>query len=240
MGKVADVVTTKLTSPIFVALDLDSDIEALKLAKDLRPYVGGFKIGPRLTYKYGSLFVKKLADIGTVFVDNKYHDIPSTVLAALRCTFESGASFVTLHASNGYSAMKEFAKLEIELSRERPFQILSVTVMTSFDESSLPSNWRPQTVRSHVEALAQETIVAGLSGIVCSPDEVSTLRSKFPEAFLVTPGIRLPGDHKGDQLRVMGPSEAIQAGASALVIGRPIVAAADPVLAAKKIYDLIG
>ena len=205
MGQSPNLDTTKLEPPIFVALDLDSDVEALDLAEKLQPYVGGFKVGPRLTYKYGAQFIKKLSSIGPVFVDNKFHDIPSTVLAALRSTFESGASFVTLHSSHGYSALKKFAQLEAELNRERSFRILSVTVLTSFDESSLPSNWRSQSILSHVEALAQETIAAGLSGLVCSPNEVSNLRSKFPNAFLVTPGIRLPEDKKGDQSRVMAP-----------------------------------
>lgn len=230
----------KLASPIFVALDVDDDAKALDLAVKLRPFVGGFKVGPRLTYKYGSTFVKKLSQIGLVFVDNKYHDIPNTVLTALRATFESGATFTTVHASNGPHALKEMAKLEAELNRERPFRIFSVTVLTSFDDQNLPSNWQRERALHHVELLARDTIAAGLSGIVCSPEEVSHLREKFPQAYLVTPGIRLPTDSKGDQSRVMGPAEALRAGASALVVGRPIVDAPDPVAAAQTWCQILG
>ena len=173
--------------------------------------------------------------MGFVFVDNKYHDIPSTVLAAVRATFESGASFATVHAGNGREALGELAKLEKELSAERPFKILSVTALTSFSDSTVPSNWAKQLMLTHVEQLAQDSYSAGISGLVCSPEEVSNLRKKYPDSYLVTPGIRMPTDAKGDQSRVMSPREALLAGSSALVIGRPIVEAADPSDAAKKI-----
>lgn len=229
----------QLKKPIFVALDLDSDKEAFSLAEKLTDYVGGFKVGPRLTYKYGSAFVSQLAKFGPVFVDNKYHDIPSTVIAALKATFEAGAVFATVHASNGSECLKKLSLLEAELNHERPFHILAVTVLTSFNESHFPANWAHQSALQHVEALAQTVISSGLSGLVCSPDEVSYLREMFPQAFLVTPGIRLPSDGEDDQVRIMGPVEALNAGASALVIGRPIISAKDPVAAAKMFNDLI-
>lgn len=242
-------------SPIFVALDVDDESSALSLATKLQDYVGGFKVGPRLTYKYGARLIKKLARFGPVFVDNKYHDIPSTVVAALKVTYESGASFATVHASNGGDALKEFAELEATFNRQRPFKILCVTVLTSFNEKNLPRHWAKisspdvkeksgeQTklaVAHHVYSLAQDVIASGLTGIVCSPEEVALLRNKFKNAYLVTPGIRLPTDAKGDQVRVMSPREAIVAGASALVVGRPIIAAANPVRAAKNFATLLG
>jgi orotidine-5'-phosphate decarboxylase len=171
--------------------------------------------------------------LGPVFIDNKYHDIPSTVIAALRTTFDTGASFATVHAANGPDCLKEIAKLENELSLTRPFQVLCVTVLTSFTENNLPSNWQTLSAREHVVLLAQDVVGAGLSGIVCSPEEVSELRKKFSSTYLVTPGIRLPTDAKGDQSRIMGPGEAFAAGASALVVGRPIVEAAEPGKAAR-------
>ncbi len=226
-----------LKNPIFVALDLDDEASALSLAAQIKDYVGGFKVGPRLTYKYGAQLIKKMAQFGPVFVDNKYHDIPSTVLAGLKSTFESGATFATIHASNGPDALKEIAAFEENCNRERPFKVLCVTVLTSFNEKNLPSNWSPD-IQKHVVSLAQDVIESGLTGLVCSPNEVATLRQKFKNAYLVTPGVRLPTDDKGDQQRVMGPAEAIKAGSSALVVGRPIVAAKDPLAAAKQFYEL--
>jgi orotidine-5'-phosphate decarboxylase len=225
-------------APIFVALDVDDANQALHLAKSIKNFVGGFKVGPRLTYKYGSDFVKSIAEVGPVFVDNKYHDIPSTVIAALRTTFESGASFATVHASNGPEAMREIAAFESDCQKIRNFRILCVTVLTSFHESNLPSNWRSSQVGEHVFSLAQDVLNSGLKGLVCSPEEVYLLRKKFPQADLVTPGIRLPTNERGDQSRIMGPREALAAGASALVIGRPIVAAANPVQAAADFFKL--
>lgn len=237
---------SRITPPIFVALDMDDDASALSLAEKIKNYVGGFKVGPRLTYKYGAPFIKKLAQHGPVFVDNKYHDIPSTVLAALKTTFESGASFATVHASNGPEALKEMATLEATLNRERPFKILCVTVLTSFNEKNLPGIFAsassletPTQIAHHVLSLAQEVMNSGLTGIVCSPDEVSLLRKKFKNAYLVTPGIRLPTNTKEDQARVTGPREAISAGASAIVVGRPIIAAPDPLQAAKAFASLL-
>jgi len=227
-------------SSLFVALDVDDDTTALKFAKILQPAGCGFKIGPRLTYKYGAELTKKLAHYGPVFVDNKYHDIPSTVLAAIRSTFDSGASYATVHASNGPDCLREIAKLEKDLSAIRPFKILCVTVLTSFTDKNLPANWQKLNIEQHVLKLAEEISTAGLSGIVCSPHEAQVLRRQWPQAFLVTPGIRLPTDDKGDQARTMTPEQAFAAGASALVVGRPILSAADPLAAAKKVSDTFG
>lgn len=229
-----------LKNPIFVALDIDNDQQALQLAKNISGFVGGFKVGPRLTFKYGAKFVRELSEIGPVFVDNKYHDIPSTVLSALRTTHESGATFATVHASNGPEALKDIAKLEFELNKIRSFKVLSVTVLTSFNHINLPTNWQEEPPQKHVLLLAEQTIESGIDGLVCSPEEVKILREKFPQSFLVTPGIRLPENSKGDQARVMGPKEAINAGASALVIGRPIVEANDPIDAARKFSELLN
>lgn len=230
----------KLKIPVFVALDVDSDIAALAIAEKVREYVGGFKVGPRLTYKYGSSFVKELAKMGLVFVDNKYHDIPSTVLAAIRASFESGATFATVHASNGLETLKKIAEIEYELSKTRPFKILSVTALTSFTEKTMPANWVKEPMLRQVEMLAGDAVAAGLTGLVCSPEEVATLKKKYPNNFLVTPGIRLHGGEKADQTRVMSPRDAILAGASALVIGRPIVEAANPEQAAQKILHSLN
>jgi orotidine-5'-phosphate decarboxylase len=231
-----------LINPIFVALDVDTDVAALDLARKLRGKVGGFKVGPRLTLRFGRKLINDLAECGPVFVDNKYYDIPSTMLAAIQATFEAGATFATIHAQAGKEALQCLSELQAELRQERPFHLLSVTVLTSYSPQTVPPNWQHKPLLEHVETLAQLSFESGIKGIVCSPEEVAVLRQRNPGGFLVTPGIRLAqdGGDKGDQKRVMTPHDALQAGASALVIGRPILQAPDPVVAVENILESIS
>lgn len=218
-----------LKNPIFVALDVDNLDTAYRFAEQLSGRVGGFKVGPRLLIRFGPQVIEKIAKFGPVFVDNKYYDIPSTMVAALEATFESGATFATIHAQCGSEALKALADLEKKLNEKRPFKILAVTVLTSYSAQTVPPNWKPLQFIEHVEALADATMRAGLTGIVCSPEEASAIRRRHPQSFLVTPGIRLTAEKSDDQSRIMTPKNAIAAGASALVIGRPILSAANPV-----------
>ncbi len=229
----------KLNSPIFVALDVDNDKEALHLARNIEPYVGGFKVGPRLCFRYGASFISELAKYGHVFVDNKYFDIPNTMIHAVRAAFDGGATFVSIHAQAGRVALTELAKLEQELNRQRPFRLLAVTVLTSFNQEDLPPNAQAQPIAQQVESLAELSVDCGLAGLVCSPHEVSLMKSKFPGAFVFTPGIRFQDGKTDDQKRIMGPKEAMKAGATALVVGRPIVEAEDPRAAAKQFYEAV-
>lgn len=224
--------------PVFVALDVDSDVEALKIAEATATYVGGFKLGPRLVLRYGVGLIEKLSPLGAIFIDNKYHDIPSTMLAAVQTSFDMGASYVTIHASAGPEALKKIGALEAELNQKRPFHIVAVTVLTSMSEKSLPSNWEAsKNIAAHVESLAFDSQQGGVSGLVCSPFEVAALRQRYPNAFLLTPGVRPKDSELDDQTRVMTPVEALKRGSSALVIGRPIIAAPHPKQAAKAIFD---
>jgi len=223
-----------MKNPIFVALDLDDGKKAIEMAQKVQPFVGGFKLGPRICMRYGSQIVKEIAKLGEVFVDNKYYDIPNTMEFAIRATFASGASYATIHSACGPEALERMASVERELCQERPFKILAVTVLTSFSQSHLPPHWEDKPIEFHVNSLAQTASDCGISGFVCSGHEVSELRKKFPEAFLVTPGIRLESGVKADQSRVMVPSQAITAGASALVVGRPIIEAPKPEIMAEK------
>ena len=225
--------------PLYVALDLDSDTETLELAEALSGFVGGFKIGPRLVLRYGPELIQKVSKKGKVFLDMKYFDIPNTMVSAVRSSFEAGASLVTVHALSGKEALSQLALLERELSAKRPFRILSVTMLTSFNADNLPKALSHRSIEENVEDLATMSFFSGLRGLVCSPLEVSKLRQKFPQSYLVTPGIRRSQDQLGDQKRVMGPQKALSLGASALVVGRPIVEAADPVQAAKEFYEEI-
>lgn len=217
-----------LKNPVILALDVDSKEEAMKILKNVADLVGAVKLGPRLIYRYGAEFITEVAGLAPVFVDNKYFDIPSTMLSAVRASFEAGATLVTVHALVGAKALKELYKLEQELNEIHPFKILAVTILTSWEQSSMPASFQTWSLEDHVKSLAQEVYNSGLSGLVCSGHELEFLN--YPDMFKVTPGIRLDIDsvQSEDQKRVMTPNHAIKAGASALVIGRPILQAQNP------------
>ena len=219
-----------LNNPLCVALDVDTREQALSLAEDLAEIAGGFKLGPRLINKYGEKIVQEIADMAPVFVDCKFFDIPSTMEAAVRTAFNAGASLVTVHAMSGSEALKKLALLEAELNKTRPFRILAVTILTSWNQESLPPVMTKNSIPEHVRSLAELVQSSGLSSVVCSPEEITTLRDL--KMYLLTPGIRMETDAKDDQKRIMGPVEALQKGSSALVVGRPIIAAKNPKLAA--------
>lgn len=227
-----------LPNPIFVALDMDDATEAIGLAMQLSGKVG-FKLGPRLLVKHGQQLIHQVAEHGPVFVDNKYFDIPNTMESAVRATWEAGASYCTIHAQSGPEALQRMAKLEDELNCRRFFKILSVTVLTSFSKETLPSTVIDVSIEEQVQMLAKETFEAGLTGLVCSPFEVEQMKSHFPNGFFVTPGVRLEAVASDDQKRVMTPEQAIAKGASALVVGRPIVQAQNPLAAAVDIISRI-
>jgi orotidine-5'-phosphate decarboxylase len=219
-----------LKNPIILALDVDSKDQAFKILDHVGDLVGGVKLGPRMVYRYGGDLVKQVAEVAPVFVDNKYFDIPSTMVAAVRASFDAGATLVTVHALSGSEALKELAKLETELNQIRPFKILAVTILTSWSQSSMPASLHSWSVENHVRSLTQEVHNAGLRGLVCSGHELQYLN--YPEIFKVTPGIRLSSEQSNsqseDQKRIMTPKQAVKAGASALVIGRPILQAHNP------------
>lgn len=218
-----------LKNPLILALDVDSKDEAFKILANVGDLIGGVKLGPRLVYRYGSELVTEIAKITPVFVDNKYFDITSTMVAAVRASFDAGATLVTVHALAGSAALKDLFNLESELNQIRPFRILAVTILTSWDQSSMPASFQTWSVEDHVRSLAQEVYNTGLRGLVCSGHELEYLNQQ--DVFKVTPGIRLstePNNKNEDQKRIMTPKQAIKAGASALVIGRPILQAQKP------------
>lgn len=229
----------QVSNPIFVAVDVDTAERALEIVRHTRAFVGGFKIGPRLAVRYGEGFLKEVARHGSLFVDNKYFDIPSTMRAAVQAAFDCGASFCTVHAQAGSEALSMLAELESELCAQRPFRVLAVTVLTSFRQETLPSVTQGLPIAQQTLELARLTLDSGLTGLVCSPEEVESLRRAFSSAYLVTPGVRLSSDARGDQQRVADPLTALQRGSSALVVGRPIYESPEPALAAKIYYEEI-
>lgn len=228
-----------LTNPIFVALDVDNSDQAIELIRQTRAFVGGFKVGPRLALRYGEPFLKEVARHGSMFVDNKYFDIPNTMVSAVRASFEVGATFCTVHAQAGKEALSQLADLEGELCKIRPFRVLAVTVLTSFKQESLPPMLSKIPIADQTAQLAKLVLESGLTGLVCSPEEVESLRKLFPSAYLVTPGVRLSGEDRGDQKRVSDPATALRRGASALVVGRPICESLEPAKVAKLYYEEI-
>ena len=225
---------------LLVALDVDTVAEARALADELRGIVGGFKIGSRLFTSAGPAFVEELASRGDrVFLDLKFHDIPNTVAGAITAATRLGVWMVNVHASGG-SAMMRAARAAADeeaarASRPAPL-VIAVTMLTSLDQGALTQIGLNCSVTAQVERLAALTEAAGLDGVVASPQEIAIIRQAYgPRFAIVTPGIRGAGDAKGDQSRTLSAAGALAAGASYLVVGRPIIAAADPRAAAERI-----
>ncbi len=223
-----------LKNPIICALDLDDPKKALDLADSLADCVGAFKIGPRLFFKTD---VSKFVKLAPVFLDFKFYDIPSTVLASVKACYDLGASIVTVHASCGLSVLKELKKLETDFSKKRDFHIACVTVLTSIRDD-FPGNWKPLNVEEHVMILTDLVFESGLNTIVCSSLEARALRAKYKNANIITPGI---GFTKYiDQSRVSTPALAISNGSNALVMGRAILKSDDPKKTVLEILSSIG
>jgi orotidine-5'-phosphate decarboxylase len=225
---------------ILVALDVDTVAEARALADRLRGAVGGFKIGSRLFTSEGPAFVEELASRGDrVFLDLKFHDIPNTVSGAVAAATRLGVWMVNVHASGGGQMMRaaRAAADEEASKRSRPAPlVIAVTMLTSLTQDALTDVGFHDPMPSQVERLAALAQASGLDGVVASPQEIAIIRRRCGSQFaIVTPGIRGADDAKGDQQRTMSAGEALTAGASYLVVGRPIIAAADPRAAAERI-----
>jgi orotidine-5'-phosphate decarboxylase len=229
---------------LLVALDVESGERAMQLVDTLRGLAGGFKIGNRLFTSEGPALVRRIvAANARVFLDLKYHDIPNTVEQAVEAAVATGAWMINVHASGGSAMMQAAARAAREssakLGRLAPLMI-GVTVLTSMDHEALRAVGVERPVLDQVIALARLTQQAGLQGVVASAQETTAIRQACgPDFQIVTPGIRgaSAGAERNDQSRTMGPAEAIKAGASFIVVGRPIITAQDPRAAAAAIVD---
>jgi orotidine-5'-phosphate decarboxylase len=224
---------------LVVALDVTSADAARSLADTLRGAVGGFKIGSQLFTSSGPSIVEELAGRGDrVFLDLKFHDIPNTVAGAVAAATRLGVWMVNVHASGGAAMMRaarDAADRESARMGGAAPLLIAVTMLTSLDEEAVRAIGFGRNVAEQVERLALLAQSAGLDGVVASPHEIALIRRRCGERFaIVTPGIRGVDDAKGDQSRTLSAAQALAAGASYLVVGRPITGASDPRAAADR------
>lgn len=223
---------------ILVALDYPTAEQAMAMAQQLDPEVCRVKVGKELFTRCGPAIVESLHGLGfDLFLDLKFHDIPNTVAKACAAAAELGVWMVNVHASGG-RRMMEAAREAVEKSRSADLRtkLIAVTVLTSMERSDLQEIGLDIDPLEQVKRLAALTQSSGLDGVVCSAQEASALRAQAGDGFeLITPGIRPANAEKGDQRRVMTPAEAIAAGSTYLVVGRPITGSVDPAAAAAAI-----
>jgi orotidine-5'-phosphate decarboxylase len=214
-------------NPIFVAIDTPSMERARSLAEQVRGKAGGVKLGLEFFSANGPQGVASIAELGLpIFLDVKLHDIPNTVAKAVEALAPLKPAVLTVHAAGGRT-MLEAAKA----AAAPETKVVAVTVLTSLDGEDLRSIGVSAGPREQVERLAGLARSAGLDGIVCSGAEVATAKAAWPDGFFVVPGVRPAGGDVSDQKRVVTPRQALDDGASILVIGRPITGAGDPAAA---------
>ena len=241
-----------MSRKILVALDVESRDEALTLADTLRGAVGGFKIGSRLFTAEGPSIVRTLTERGDrIFLDLKFHDIPNTVATAVAAATGLGVWMVNVHAGGGAAMMRAARAAADETAAKHhasPPLVIAVTVLTSMSQAALRETGVVIDLMDQVLSLAELAKDAGLDGVVASPRDTSAIRGRCGADFtIVTPGIRGgaaalrqssgQAATKDDQERTMSPAEAVAAGASYLVVGRPIIGASDPLEAAHRIAE---
>ena len=220
---------------LILALDLETREEALAMLDRLGESLKWVKVGLQLFTAYGPDFVREVADRGyRVFLDLKLHDIPNTVAKAVQSIATLPVDLLTLHASGGGEMLRWASRARAEHAPK--LNLLAVTVLTSMDEAQLRSLRVDSTTEDQVLHLADISLEAGIQGLICSSLELGPLRARFGHGpIVVTPGIRPAGSTADEQKRVMTPAAAAAAGSSYIVVGRPILKAADPSAAAQSI-----
>ena len=219
------------TNPIYLALDFPRLETALDVARKAAAHIGGLKLGLEFVYAHGHHGVHEVHKLGLpIFLDLKLHDIPTTVAGAMQAIHVLEPSIVTVHAAGGRAMMEDAKAAASEHCR-----VVGITLLTSLDEDDMTATGVSGTPRDQVLRLAELAQAAGLDGIVCSGHEVAAVHAQWKDGYLVVPGLRPPDTAMGDQKRAVTPRAARDAGASVLVIGRPIARADDPAAAARAI-----
>lgn len=230
-------------NPVFVSIDTTAVDTARTLARELAGLVGGVKLGLEFFVAQGPAGVRAVLGGDSevpFFLDLKLHDIPNTVAGGVRAALPLNPAFMTVHTSGGPAMMRAAAEAAAAGGDRRP-RILGVTVLTSLDDGDLGAVGQSTPVAGQVERLARLARDCGVDGVVCSPNEVATLRAACgPDFILMVPGIRPAWAAANDQKRIMTPAQAVAAGASHLVIGRPITADPAPADAARRINAELG
>jgi orotidine-5'-phosphate decarboxylase len=224
---------------ILLVLDVSSREEAMKLVRPLYEHVGMFKVGMQLFTAEGPSLVREIVDLGgKVFLDLKFHDIPNTVSHGVLEAAKLGVSLMTIHAAGGRAMMETVAKeLQDKFGNRKPM-VVAVTVLTSLNDAGLAEVGIARPMAQQVVAMAQLAEECGISGVVCSPQEIQLVRQAAgPNFKIVTPGIRLPGQSANDQQRLATPREALSAGADYIVVGRAVTAAPDPRVALEALVE---
>lgn len=220
-----------MTNRIFVALDTPDLDRAHAIATRIRHHVGGIKLGLEFFMANGRAGVRDMAELGLpIFLDLKFHDIPNTVAKAIQALRPLEPAILTVHAAGG-RAMLEDAKAAAPIGTK----VVAVTTLTSLDGADLASIGCPDDPHEQVLRLTKLAMAAGVDGVVCSGAEVAAAKALWPKGFFVVPGVRPVNGFAGDQKRIVTPREAIDAGASILVVGRPITQAENPDTAAREI-----
>lgn len=224
------------SNPVFCAVDTTDLAKAQELAHQLRDHVHGLKLGLEFFLAHGATGYKTMAQFGLpIFLDVKLHDIPNTVAGAIGSLLPLKPNFITIHTSGGPQMMRAAAEAAATAGAGRP-KILGVTVLTSLDASDLSAVGQDASTSQQVIRLATLAQSNGLDGVICSPEEVAPLRAALgPDFILMVPGIRPLWAASHDQKRIMTPRQAVDAGATYLVIGRPITGAENPADAAQRI-----
>ena len=218
-------------SPIYVAIDTPDLERAKTIAQRVKAHVGGIKLGLEFFMANGRAGVHEMHDIGLpIFLDLKFHDIPNTVAKAIQALRPLEPAILTVHAAGG-RAMLEDAKAAAPTGTK----VVAVTMLTSLDDSDLTSIGLKPDPHEQVMRLTELARASGVDGIVCSGNEVAAAKKIWHDGFFVIPGVRPANGVIGDQKRVVTPRAALDAGASILVVGRPITQAEDPDLAAREI-----
>ena len=225
-----------MKAELIVALDVPDTAAAVAAVEKLPAEVQFVKVGLELFIAEGPDVLKPLVARGKkIFLDLKLHDIPRTVERAVQAAAKYNVFMLTLHAAGGRAMLRAAAAAARAIGPSAP-KLVAVTVLTSLDQNDMNDLGVQRTPAQQVLALGELAIASGMDGLVCSPQEVGALRLKLgPQPLLVTPGIRLPSDAVGDQKRIATPASAVKDGASFLVVGRPILEAADPVAAARAV-----